>query len=133
MKDRSVRRCPGARTHKKNLDSVHEHSKFRLQESDDEIPPTLRTTQHSAGPFFGEALVGSFFPLCLFGRFSSLKLVEGNELDQISTWNLVKHVNAILGLVDKSLSEVIFPYFNALQFCCLTYWSVHTYLLPIGA
>ena len=33
----------------------------------------------------------------------SLKLVEGNELDQISTWNLVEHVNAILGLVDKSL------------------------------
>jgi hypothetical protein len=43
------------------------------------------------------------------------------EVDQISTWNLIEHVNAILGLVDKSLSPVIFPYFNALQFCCLTY------------
>ncbi len=42
-------------------------------------------------------------------------------MDQNSTWNLIEHVNAMLGLVDKSLSSVIFPYFNALQFCCLTY------------
>ena len=81
------------------------------------------------GTCFGEALVGSFFPLLW-------ELVEGNELDQIIynfNWNLVEHVNARLGLVNKSLSEVIFPYFNALQFCCLTYWGAHTYLLPIGA
>ena len=81
--------------------------------------PTGHTTRCEL--FFGEAPVSSFFPLCLCGRGSSLKLVEGIELDQISTWNLVEHVNAMLGLVDKSLSPVIFPYFNALQFCCLTY------------
>ena len=29
-----------------NLDSVHEHSKFRLQESDDEIPLTCKSQRN---------------------------------------------------------------------------------------
>ena len=39
----------------------------------------------------------------------------------------------MLGLVDKSLSDENVPYFNALEFLYLSYWGVHTHLLPIGA
>ena len=75
----------------------------------------------------------------MFETVVSKPLAHLNFLSGVNCYDISSRVKegkrGKLSESDSILNATVcnLPYFNALQFCCLKYWGVHTYLLPIGA